>query len=92
MKDLPLIGYLCGFTGVTKFQQAHREWIGEALSRESMLREENWSEAIAVGNLNFVDQVKSELGSKAARRQVTELEGTPVLREDSEAYGGRFWR
>jgi len=25
-----------------------------------------WSEAIAVGNLNFVEKVKSELGSKAA--------------------------
>ncbi len=45
---------------------------------------------LAVGNLNFVEQVKSELGSKAARRQVTELEGSAVLREDSEAYGADF--
>ena len=34
--------------------------------------------------------MKSELGSKAARREVTELEGTAVLREDSEAYGADF--
>ena len=31
-----------------------------------------WSEAIAVGNLNFVEKVKSELGSKAAHREVIE--------------------
>jgi hypothetical protein len=28
-----------------------------------------WSEAIAVGNLNFVEQIRSELGFKAAHRE-----------------------
>ena len=54
------------------------------------MRQGNWSEAIAVGNLNFVEKVKSELGSKAAHREVTHLEGTGVLREDSEAYRRDF--
>jgi hypothetical protein len=31
-----------------------------------MARESQWSEAIAVGNLNLVEKVKSELGIKAA--------------------------
>jgi hypothetical protein len=33
-----------------------------------MAREGRWSEAIAVGNLNFVEKVKSELGFKAAHK------------------------
>jgi hypothetical protein len=32
-----------------------------------MAREVQWSEAVAVGNLNFVEKVKSELGFKAGR-------------------------
>ena len=64
--DLPELSSLCEFNGVTDFQQAHRDWVTEALNRESVVREGNWSEAIAVGNLNFVEKVKSEFGFKAA--------------------------
>jgi len=55
-----------------------------------MAREGQWSEAIAVGNLNFVEKVKSELGFKAAHREVIEGGGTYALREQSEAYGSDF--
>jgi hypothetical protein len=43
-------------------------------------REGRWSEAIAVGNLNFVEKVKSELGFKAAHGEVIEGGGTYALR------------
>ena len=52
-----------------------------------MVREGRWSEAIAIGKLNFVEKVKSELGFKAAHREVIEGGGTYALREESEAYG-----
>ena len=55
-----------------------------------MAREGQWSEAIAVSDLNFVEKVKSELGSKAAHRQAIERGGTYSLREQSEAYGSDF--
>jgi hypothetical protein len=41
-----------------------------------MAREGQWSEVITVGNLNFVENVKSELGSKAAHRKAIEGGGT----------------
>jgi hypothetical protein len=34
------------------------------------------SEAIAVGNLNFVEKMKSELGSKAAHRDLDRSSGS----------------
>ena len=55
-----------------------------------MAREGQWSEAIAVSDLNFVEKVKSELGSKAAHRKAIEGGGTYSLREQSEAYGSDF--
>ena len=61
---------LCGFSEVAELQKAHRTWVDEALRREKGVREGWWSEAIAVGNLNFVEAVKSELGFRAAHREV----------------------
>jgi hypothetical protein len=63
---------LCGFEKVGDFQKAHRDWVDEALKREMVERESRWSEAVAVGSLSFVNTVKSELGFKAAHREVTE--------------------
>jgi putative transposase len=87
--DLRELSSLCGFNGITDLQRAHSDWVKEALSRKSMVREGNWSEAVAVGRLSFVNEVKRELGFKA-HREVTELEGTYALREEGEAYGLNF--
>ena len=50
--------------------------VSEALTGEMAVREDRWSEAIAVGSLAFVDNVKSELGVKAMHREVAEVGGT----------------
>jgi hypothetical protein len=75
---------------VADFQQAHRDWVEDALRRQIVVREGRWSEAIAVGSLSFVEKVKGELGFKAAHREVIEAGGMYALREESEAYGSHF--
>ena len=72
------------------FQGAHRDWVDEALKRGVVAREGGWSEAVAIGTLSFVDTVKSELGFKAAHREVIEQGDTYLLREESEAYRSNF--
>jgi hypothetical protein len=42
-----------------------------------------WSEAIAVGSRSFVEKVKSELGFKAAHRDVIEADGNDIAWSDS---------
>ena len=54
------------------------------------MRENRWSEAIAVGSLAFVENVKSERGSKAMYRDVEHIDGAYALREQSEAYDGNL--
>ena len=88
--DLRELSSVCGLDGITDFQKAHREWVKEALSRKDMVREANWSEAVAVGSLSFVNKMKGELGFKAAHREVTELGASYALREEGEAYGRFF--
>jgi putative transposase len=83
--DLQELTALCGFEKVGDFQEAHRQLIEHALENGRAPRDERWSEAVAVGSLSFVNTVKSELGFKAAHREVTEQGETYVLREESEA-------
>jgi hypothetical protein len=73
-----------------KFQQAHRRWVDNSLTGERTGREGWWSEAIAFGSLSVVEKVKSQLGFKAAHREVIEGGGTYELREQSEAYRSNF--
>jgi hypothetical protein len=40
--------------------------------------------------LAFIDKVKTELGFRAAHRDIVESDGTYALREPGEAYGSRF--
>jgi hypothetical protein len=61
--DLLELKALFGFADAAQFQETHRQWIEQALTR-NLERENRWSEAIAVGSLAFVENVKSELGSK----------------------------
>jgi putative transposase len=88
--DLGELNSLCGFNEVAEFQKAHRQWVDEALRREMVMREGRWSEAIAVGSVSFVTNVKRELGFKAAHREVIAEGGAHALREGSEAYGFNF--
>jgi hypothetical protein len=63
---------------------------GTNAEQRRTLRDDRWSEAIAVGNLEFVESVKNELGSKAMHRAVEQKDGIYALRERSEAYNGDF--
>jgi REP-associated tyrosine transposase len=85
--DLRALSELCGFGELADFQRAQRQWIEEA-EGERALRDQRWSESMAVGSLPFVESVKSELGSKAMHRAVEQIDGAYALREKSEAYDG----
>ena len=60
--------------------------VEQAMENGDAPRDDRWSEALAVGSLAFVERVKSDLGVKAAHREVLEADGTYALREPSEAY------
>lgn len=88
--DPRALSELCGFREVADFQRTQRQWIEEALEGEPAVRDDRWSEAIAVGRLAFVERVKNDLGVKAVHREVIEGAGTYALREPAEAYAGKF--
>ncbi|MGH7848128.1 MAG: transposase [Candidatus Binatia bacterium] len=88
--DLGELTALCGFSDSRDFQTAHRQWIEHTLERGLAVRDDRWSESIAVGSLFFVENVKRDLGSRAARRAVEENHGAYALRERSEPYSSNL--
>ena len=50
------------------------------------VRDERWSESIAVGSLAFVEKIKSKLGATGRHREFELLGEAYALREESEAY------
>ena len=90
MLDLYGLLELCGFSKLADFQQVHRQWIEAELKRKLAVRDARWSEAVAVGSLAFVEEVKSELGAKALHRELEQVDGTHALRETGEAYKAQF--
>jgi hypothetical protein len=56
------------------------------------LRDDRWSESIAVGSLGFVGTIENDLGIKARSRDVIEADGSYALREPTEAYVGNITR
>jgi hypothetical protein len=55
------------------------------------MRDDRWSESIAVGKWEFVENVKDEVRREGpAHRDVIEADGTYALREQAEAYGLSF--
>jgi hypothetical protein len=88
--DLHSLSELCGFADLRDFQRAHRQWAEQGLENGLAVRDHRWSEAIAVGSLEFVENVKSELGSKATHRAVEQIDEAFALREPSEAYNSNL--
>ena len=88
--DLDSLTELCGLADPKELQRAHRQWIGQGLENGSGVRDDRWSESIAVGRLAFIANVKNELGVKADHRDVIGSDGSYVLRESAEAYAFEF--
>ena len=85
---------------------AHREWMEEALKAEALVRDEAWTQSVAVGSAAFVNKTRGILGARGKGRVVDEVGSAFVLREEQEIYGqnlgpenrpiglsnGYFWR
>jgi hypothetical protein len=67
-----------------------RQWVEQTLESGRTVRDDRWSEAVAVGSLVFVQSVKGELGGRAMHRGVEQKDGAYALRERNEAYNGDF--
>jgi putative transposase len=66
---------LLGFETYDQLRAAHGSWVDETLKDGHGVREDKWSESIAVGSEEFVERTKEGLGVRAKARKVREMEG-----------------
>ncbi|NDY74627.1 hypothetical protein DO021_22360 [Desulfobacter hydrogenophilus] len=77
--------HLCnrrGTRSLDMLKKAHRQWINESIKQDKLIRDEKWSQSIAVGEQKYVESIKMQLGVKAKLRKIHENEGSFELHED----------
>lgn len=59
----------CGLLSKEQFRDDYQGWVGAATSKKEPLREPVWSESVAVGGKEFIENIKENLGIKAKGRE-----------------------
>jgi len=77
---------LTGFESYTSFQETHRELVNESLATGKNIRQNQWTESIAVGSKSFIETIKEKLGILANGRKIIENDGGFQLREEMGTY------
>lgn len=77
---------LLGFHDYNTFAAHHRQWVNDALNKNTHIRESRWTESVAVGSRTFIEETQQQLGFRAKGRKISEDEETFELREESEEY------
>lgn len=81
---------LAGFGAYDQFTAAHRNWVEAYLEDGDCVREDRWTQSIAVGSQGFVEKTKRELGIRAKGRKVVEADPGYQLREPQVCYQAAF--
>lgn len=72
---------LSGAKDVNQFITLHRHWIDQAIKEQQLQRMAEWTEAVAVGDMSFTEQIKQELGINAQGRHIAKVGDACELRE-----------
>ena len=81
---------LLGFDDSDRLTETHKGWVEEALEGDGHVRDERWSESIAVGSKSFVERIKEKLGIRAIGREVVRQEAGYELKERMTPYRCNF--
>ena len=81
---------MLGIKDNTQLSVYHRNWVEEVLENGSNQRDAKWTEAIAVGDKEFVMETKAKLGAKAIGRRELENDEGYELKETQRPYNRVF--
>lgn len=84
--DLQALMGLLAIRDVSRLQCEQSGWIENALRIGPAVRQDQWSEAVAVGSPVFVARIHEELGVRAGERGMVPGEDAFLLKEATEPY------
>ena len=87
--DFAQLMKLLDFDSYDDLKNAHHKWVDNAIQPEadSSIKENKWTQSIAVGSKAFIEKIKEALGYRAIGRRIFGDEDTFVLREGQTPYG-----
>ncbi len=77
------IGLTLFLLSYNELKTTHQNLIHEALNTGNLIREEIWTESLAVGSQSFVEDIKRKLGVRGQYRPVSEEKGSWEIREET---------
>jgi putative transposase len=77
---------LMNFEEIDRFCETYRNWVDAAVMEGDFRRQPQWTESIAVGDKDYVERVKDQMGYKAIGRKVVEGIDSFVLKETQRPY------
>jgi len=77
---------LTGAASDDQLREMHRNWVEHAFLGDAISRHIEWTEAVAVGGIGYVEDMKARLGYAVAGRRVRQVGGAQVLREPEATY------
>ncbi len=83
--NVPVLMELLGLGEIEQLQQVRAQW-AESLLNDTNQRDSSWTESIASGDQNFVEEVKERLGMRAKARKVIQQTKGFVLKETITPY------
>lgn len=88
--DLQALMDLVGIPDHDRLRRAHADWVTAGLRAQSRAREHVWTQSVAVGDREFVDEVRVRLGVRARYRGTAVIGQSLALREPVGAYEACF--
>lgn len=73
-----------------ELKESYTGWVEEFLKELSNGFQPKWTKSIAVGSVEFVEKIKTELGSKTIGREIAAVDGACELREPVASYNANF--
>ena len=88
--DLNGLMELCGLISKDQLRNEYKQWVEDSINIDGYNRESCWTESIAVGNRQFVEDTKDKLGLKVQGRKVVERNDKFVLKEPYVPYNAHL--
>lgn len=80
--DVKALRSLIGITDHETLASHHREWVNSELTNGNTKRQPQWTESIAVGSHEFIEQMQSRLRNKVTYRpEIQGTDGAYVIKE-----------
>ena len=83
---------LTGHQSWERFKKAHEQWIKAALDAPVQHRQAQWTDSLAVGDEQYLHELKAQLGAGASYRSMDDEPGDLVLKDSECAYRAHFRR